>query len=213
MYRHHPRHRRVRELVAARGEIGETHLVEVSFSYFLEDLSNIRLRPERLGGALLDIGCYGIDLARLVLADEPAEVTARCVRGAASGVDELTAVTLTFPSGAMATVAVSSHLARFHEYRVRGTHGVIIVPTAFTPRDHEPTTIIIESASAERRVEEYAPFAAYEAEIAHFAAAVRAGDESLLPPMEDGVANAAVLEAAVRSMGEGFLAGSRSRRM
>ena len=46
--------------------VGQVHLVEASFSYLLEDLTNIRLRPERQGGALMDVGCYGIDLARFL---------------------------------------------------------------------------------------------------------------------------------------------------
>src|SRR5205823_2542083 len=54
MYRHDPRHRRVRELIQA-DRIGPVHLVEATFSYVLEDLSNIRLRADRHGGALRDV--------------------------------------------------------------------------------------------------------------------------------------------------------------
>ena len=59
---------------------------------------------------------------------------------------------------------------------------------------------LIESASGERRVEEFPPFAAYAAEIEHFARAVRAKDPALLYPAEDGVANAKAMEAALHSM-------------
>lgn len=138
MYRHDPRHRRVQDLIKAR-QIGQVYMVEASFSYFLEDLTNIRLRADRQGGALMDVGCYGVDLARFILREEPVEVAARCVRGERSGVDELVAVTLLFSSGSMAVVTASTHLARYHAYRVRGTQGTLTVPSAFVPGDEEPT--------------------------------------------------------------------------
>lgn len=202
MYRHDPRHKRVRDLIQ-KGELGQVHLVEASFSYFLEDLTNIRLRSDRQGGALLDIGCYGLDLARFILGADPIEVTARCVKGARSGVDELVAVTLLFASGCMAVVTASTHLTRHHEYQIRGTHGTVTVPNAFVPPQADRTQILIKAASGMRRVEEFPPFDAFEAEIEHFTHAALAKDPALLPPMENGVANAAVLEAAARSIGEG----------
>lgn len=203
MYRYDPRHHRVQELITT-GWLGHVHLLEASFSYVLEDLSNIRLRADRQGGALMDVGCYGIDVARFLLGAEPVEVMARCVRGADSGVDELVAVTLLFASGTVAVVTASTHLARYHAYRIRGTQGTVTVPHAFIPNDKEPTQILIESANAARQVEDFPPFAPFEAEIMHYAQAVRAKDAALLPPAEDGVATAAVLEAIIQSMGTGL---------
>ncbi len=199
--RHDVRHGRVRELIAS-GRLGEVHLLEASFSYFLEDLSNIRLQPERLGGALLDVGCYGIDIARFVFAAEPVEVTARCLRGGSSGVDEVVAVSLLFAGGRMAVVTASTHLSRYNAYRIRGTHGTVIVPKAFIPDEREATEIIVEFSNGEREVEEFPPCSPYREQIAHFCRAIRAGDREQLIPTEDGVANAGILEAAVRSMGE-----------
>ncbi len=202
MYRHHPRHQRVRNLIQS-GPLGQVHLIEASFSYFLEDLTNIRLRADRQGGALMDIGCYGIDVARLLLGEEPIAVAALCVQGARSRVDELVTVTMLFPSNSMAVVTASTHLARYHAYRVRGTQGCVTVPNAFVPNEGDPTRILIESASGEQQVEEFPPFATFDTEIAHFASAALASDPTLLPPAEDGAANARVLEEAIRSMGEG----------
>jgi predicted dehydrogenase len=178
-------------------------MVEASFSYVLEDLANIRLRADRQGGALTDVGCYGIDLARFIFREEPMGVTARCVRGERSGVDELVAITLLFSSGSAAVVTASTHLARYHAYRVRGTRGIVTVPNAFVPGDEEPTQILIECTGGERRVEDFPPFAAFVAEVAHFTRAARVNDPTLLPPMEDGIANARILEAAISSMSEG----------
>lgn len=120
--------------------------------------------------------------------------------------DELTILSLTFPSRAMAVVTASTHLARHHVYRVRGSQGVVTVPNAFVPRDDEATRAIIEYANGKRHVERFPPWAAFRTEIKHLAEAARTNNRRLLPPMEDAVANAAVLEAAIQSMGQGWQA-------
>ena len=195
MYRLDPRHQRVKELMQ-NGTVGQVHLLETSFSYVLEDLNNIRLQPERLGGALMDVGCYGIDCARLLFG-QPVQVAASCVRGENASVDQLVAVTLVFPAGRMAVVTASTHLARHNAYCVRGTHGNITVPNAFNTPNEEPTRIVIDFATGEQQTEDFPPFRAFESEIAHFAQAVRFPDPVRLLPMEDGVANSEVLEAAL----------------
>lgn len=203
MYRHDHRHQRVKKIVQS-GELGRIHLLEASFSYFLEDLSNIRLSPERKGGALMDIGCYGIDLSRLILDDEPIEVTARCLRGELSGVDELISIILTFSTGTLCVITASTHLMRYHGYKIRCSHGTIHVPNAFIPHDEEDRHLTIEYPNGERQIERFPPFSVFQAEILHFANSLLSNDPDLLTPMEDGVCNAKILEAAICSMGEGL---------
>ncbi len=57
MWRHHPRTKKAVEFLRA-GEIGALRLVVASFSFDI-DRSDWRLRPERGGGAMWDVGCYG----------------------------------------------------------------------------------------------------------------------------------------------------------
>jgi predicted dehydrogenase len=191
MYRFDPRHRRVRQLVAA-GQLGDVRFCRVHFSYLLEDLGNIRLQADRQGGALADIGCYGIDALRFLLGAEPLTVSARCNYGAASGVDELSVVNLSFPGGVEAVITASTGLARRHEYQIFGSRGTIFVPNALVPPDHDPTEIIVEN-EAGRVILPFPPFAPFVAEIEHFAAALTAAVPKLPPPAEDGLANAATL--------------------
>jgi predicted dehydrogenase len=70
MYRLHPQWRRAVGLVRDGG-IGEPLVVHTLFSYFNEDPSNVRNQADLGGGALMDIGCYAISLARLVFGAEP----------------------------------------------------------------------------------------------------------------------------------------------
>ena len=76
MYRFHPRSQRIKQLIAD-GFIGTPCLVRSAFCYHIgEELlataDNYRLRPDMGGGALLDVGCYSVSLARWLLDAEPA---------------------------------------------------------------------------------------------------------------------------------------------
>jgi D-xylose 1-dehydrogenase (NADP+, D-xylono-1,5-lactone-forming) len=193
MYRFDPRHQLVRQLVTA-GELGDIRFCRAHFSYPLDDLNNIRLQSDRQGGALADVGCYGVDVLRFLLGVEPLTVSARCHYGVASKVDELTIVGLGFPSGIEAVIVASTRLARRHEYQIFGSRGTVLVPNAFVPPDQEQTEIIIENEGG-RVIKQFPPFAPFIAEIEHFASAVTATVRKVPPPAEDGLANSAVLTA------------------
>lgn len=190
MYRHDPRHQRARKL-AGQGAIGSVWLLEATFSYPLEDLANIRLLPERLGGALMDVGCYGVDLARFLFEEEPVEAAAQAVIGRQSGVDELTAFVLRFPSDRLAVVTVSTRLAREHRYVVRGSAGTIEVPSAFVPAEDQPRRLLVSGAGGVT-IEDYPPLSIFQAQIRHFVRRVRGADDDHLT--ENGVRNAEALE-------------------
>src|SRR5690606_799610 len=63
MYRFHPQWHTARQLVH-EGRLGQLRTIQTFFSYFNNDPKNIRNQPDIGGGALMDIGCYGISLAR-----------------------------------------------------------------------------------------------------------------------------------------------------
>ena len=70
MYRHHPCWVAARELVTS-GRIGRLMRVDSWFSYFNDDPANIRNIAEVGGGALFDIGCYTINVSRMLFGAEP----------------------------------------------------------------------------------------------------------------------------------------------
>jgi predicted dehydrogenase len=85
MYRFHPQTARIRELILA-GEIGDVHYVRSSHSFAMADPEgDVRTSLDLQGGALLDVGCYGVSAFRLFLG-EPESVLGHAVRGP-SGVD------------------------------------------------------------------------------------------------------------------------------
>ena len=75
MVRSHPQWLAVRDLIA-ENRIGELQAINCFFSYFNADAGNIRNKPENGGGALMDIGCYCINLPRFILNEEPRKVAA-----------------------------------------------------------------------------------------------------------------------------------------
>src|SRR5437870_10366731 len=68
MYRFHPRMQELRE------SAGRLRYLHAAFSFPLADVANYRLQPALGGGALLDTGCYTLDVARWFLG-EPVTVS------------------------------------------------------------------------------------------------------------------------------------------
>ncbi len=78
--------------------------VQASFGFRLNDGANYRMHAALGGGALLDVGCYAVDIARWILG-EPVDVLAR--GRLEHGVDMTTSALLRFASGATASIWAS----------------------------------------------------------------------------------------------------------
>jgi predicted dehydrogenase len=72
MYRHHPQTQKLKELVGS-GAVGELRQIRTAFTFTLDLPEDVRWRPELEGGSLLDLGCYCVNVSRL-LAGEPERV-------------------------------------------------------------------------------------------------------------------------------------------
>jgi predicted dehydrogenase len=124
MYRHHPQTRIVRELVAG-GRIGRLRSIRAAFTFPLADETNVRMRPELDGGALMDVGCYCVSGARL-LAGEPERVQAEAVRSR-EGVDVGFHGTLRFAGDVVAQFEASFLVPRRQELVLVGEEGMLVV--------------------------------------------------------------------------------------
>ena len=108
MYRFHPQTRRVQELLAS-GVIGQVRHVDAHLSVNIMrtlDVSNIRYRDAFGGGSLLDMGCYTVNISRMVFGGEPKRVFGRLDIDPTLGVDTSAAGILEFAEG-MATISCS----------------------------------------------------------------------------------------------------------
>jgi predicted dehydrogenase len=141
MYRLHPSWVLVRDLVAA-GRIGRLVAVDSWFSYFNDDPANIRNIRSFGGGALFDIGCYSVNLSRMLFGAEPDRVAGAVRRDPASGVDVLTSGVLEFPDG-IATFTCSTRAEPDQRVHVYGTEGRITVEIPFNIPPDRPTRVFV----------------------------------------------------------------------
>jgi predicted dehydrogenase len=119
MWRHNPQADR---LVSLLPEIGELRLVRATFSFPLgarED--DVRWDPGLDGGALLDVGCYCVNAARL-FGGEPDHVSGEAV-WTSRGVDSRFAGTLRFPDDVIATFDCGFDLPVRDELELVGSAG------------------------------------------------------------------------------------------
>jgi predicted dehydrogenase len=142
MYRLHPSWVAVRELVAS-GRIGRLQAVQSWFSYYNDDAANIRNIRSAGGGALMDIGCYSINLSRMLFEAEPVRVTGTIQRDLGDGVDVLTTGTLTFDGGGVATFTCSIRAEPDQRVHVYGTDGHISVGIPFNIPPDRPTHVFV----------------------------------------------------------------------
>jgi predicted dehydrogenase len=198
MYRHHPQQQRVQALLA-EGVIGEPKLIRASFCFYMRNpQGNIRVNQRLEGGALMDVGCYTVNVSRLLFHAEPVEVTAFQQVPAQFGVDTTFAALLRFPGERLAVLDCSFEIGSGGKYEISGPEGSIRIDRAFTPGDADVTVHI---AARDHPDETIAGINQYALEIDHFVDSVRAG--RLLAPAEDGVANTRVIEALYRSAATG----------
>jgi xylose dehydrogenase (NAD/NADP) len=197
MYRFHPQHARVRELLDA-GEIGEVRAVRTAFTFQLEpfDPANVRLQRDLAGGALMDVGCYCVNAARMLFGEEPQWASAQWDFRETFGVEVSLAGVLTFSDARTATFDCGFRAAGQGSYTVAGTKGQIDVPTAFVPQPVETTVRVI--AGALTREERIPGVDQYALEATEFADALLRR-RPLRIPADDAVATLCAIEALHRS--------------
>jgi predicted dehydrogenase len=197
MYRFHPRTERVARL-AADGAIGAVHLVRASFTFAVRSPDNIRLIPGLGGGALYDVGCYGVNVSRMILG-EPQEAMARADFGT-SGVDEVTGAVLRFDRDRLAVVDCGLRISRRQEYEVVGTDGHMTVPLGFLPGT--AASEIHLTQGTDRSVVTVPGADQYQLMVEHFEEVTLDGAPLRQPP-EDATANMRTIDALYRSMKTG----------
>ena len=196
MYRHHPSWLAALDLVRS-GRIGRLMAVDSWFSFWLDDPSDIRSVPAYGGGALFDIGCYCVNLSRLLFGGEPHDVSAMIERDPALGVDITTSGTMAFEGG-LASFTCSTRVEDDQRVHIYGTEGRISIDIPFNIPPELPTRIRITTGRRPpdawaTEVLELAPADPYACEGDAFAAAILEGRPAPVP-MRDAIANMRVIE-------------------
>ncbi len=200
MVRAHPQWLAVRERVRA-GLVGELRTVHGFFSYFNRDPANVRNIAGIGGGGLLDIGCYPVTLSRFLFGEEPRRVIALVERDPDFGTDRLASGMLEFAAGS-ATFTCGTQLVPYQRVQVLGTKGRIEVEVPFNTAPDRPCRVFLDDGrdpyGAGLETLTFDACDQYTLQGDLFSRAIRKGGPAPVP-LEDAVANMAVLDALFRS--------------
>lgn len=119
---------KIQEIISA-GVIGEVKEVSADFCYALSDLDNNVYKNEYAGGALLDVGIYGLTFASIFLGDEIADIQTAAHKR--NGVDDRIHILLTYKNGNIARISSALNLYKPEDGYIYGTKGYIRVPTFY----------------------------------------------------------------------------------
>ena len=195
MHRFHPQIETVQALVAA-GEIGPPWLVRSAFTFTVSSEEDIRLNPGLGGGGMMDVGCYCVNISRLLLGEPSAAYAAAHFEG----VDVRLAGVLRFDGDVVAQFDCGLR-APFRQFcEVVGRSGTIFLERPFQPEER-PATIFIRRGDQERRVE-IPGTNQYVRMIDHFAECVLS-NRAPRYPAEDAVANMRAIDALRESARSG----------
>ena len=204
MVKTHPQWLRAKDLIQ-RGVIGELRAIVGAFSYFNRDPKNVRNIPEWGGGGLMDIGCYPITTSRFLYGEEPLRVVGLMAHDPDFNVDRLTSAILDFPSG-QAVFTCSTQLVPYQRMQFLGTTGRIEIKIPFNAPNDRPCEILIDDGrdvfGGGLRTEAIPTCDQYTIQGDAFSKAIR--EDGRVPvPLEDAIANMAVIEAVFRSAESG----------
>jgi len=195
MYRFHPRTEKVLELVRD-GAMGKLTQIRSSFTFLLTRDDNIRWDAALGGGALMDVGCYCVNVSRTMAGREPVEVRA-LANFRSPGVDAQMAGSLRFEDGLLAHFDCALTMERTEVYHLMGTEGHLRVQNAFLPGNDDAT---IESFDLENNLTTLTVPGAdeYRLMVEHFADCVLT-DRPVRYGAEEAALNMRVIEALYES--------------
>lgn len=218
MYRFHPQHARVQEIVAS-GLIGDVLSVRASYSFLMRPARMYRIaNPVRDGGgAMWDIGPYAIHTLRWCMGlsndaqnwqpAEPVSVLAHAKYNEA-GADIVNSGVLDFGPDSMGRARfghfdISFERSRKSEYEVIGTKGWVKCHAAWIFQNDVPVIswALEDGKYAEER---FAPSNHFNLEIAHFSDCVL-NDKAPHLTFDDAKANCRAIELALQSAHTGHL--------
>lgn len=124
------------------GIIGDVLETSADFCYNQDDRTHHVFKRQYAGGALLDVGIYGLNFASIILGDDVADIQSAIYEK--DGIDERTNVLLRYKNGAIARFSAAITLQKPEDGYVYGTDGYIHVPHFYTASEF---TVVTESGS------------------------------------------------------------------
>jgi predicted dehydrogenase len=195
MYRFHPQIVTAQELVNS-GAIGDLHHMHAAFTFRLTNSGNIRLQADLGGGALMDVGCYCVNVLRTFAGREPVAVQALAAWHA-HGVDERMTGLLHFDDDLTGQFDCALNLARRETFLAAGAEATLELPRAYLPGTGD-TVVRLRKNYTDVSEQTIAGVDEYRLMVEHFADCVQTGQ----PPRygaREAACNMNVIEALYRS--------------
>ena len=128
--RYMPLSHKIKELLE-NGAIGEPRLLSASLCYPLEDKERIT-NPALCGGALLDVGVYVLNFARMYFGNNVVKTMTNCQLGE-TGMDMQESISLSYADGKMANLQAGARCLNDRQGIISGTEGYIRVDNVNCP--------------------------------------------------------------------------------
>ncbi|MGI8748583.1 MAG: Gfo/Idh/MocA family protein, partial [Deinococcus sp.] len=183
------------------GAIGSVRQIQAAFGFAVQRSDDVRLSAPLAGGALMDVGCYPVSFARMVIGQRPGRVSAAAQWGE-SRVDLSLAGTLEYPDGATAQIACSLVTSVYRQAAVLGSQGTIETDFFNHAAQGEGSLRLKRGVGRESRAEEveFERGNGFVFESVALARQVRRPDDVLLAELKRrSLDNAATLEALLNS--------------
>jgi predicted dehydrogenase len=193
-YRYHPCASRVEEILAS-GELGKLERAEAHWCFWMPKFSDIRYDYSLAGGALMDLGCYAVDIVRRFGGSTPEVVSAQAkLRG--PQVDRAMTAELRFVGGHTGRV----HCSMWSIDPPRFTAKVVGDRGELRLNPLMPFQRFSVRSTDGKRVEKFPGRSTYAYQLDAFAAAVLRGEPVKTTP-EDAIENMTVIDAIYRAAG------------
>lgn len=128
--RYMPLSMKVKEVMES-GVIGRPRVLTATLCYMMEQKERI-LRPDLCGGALLDLGVYVLNFARMYFGTDIVKTVSNCHIGA-TGMDMTECISLSYADGRMANLQSSALCLNDRQGIISGTEGYIRVDNVNCP--------------------------------------------------------------------------------
>ena len=129
--RYMPSRKMINDVIES-GVIGKVNTLTANLSYVIHEVPRI-YRPELAGGALLDIGVYGINFALMHFGTDIDRVESS-VQMTPTGVDGMETITIFYKDGRMAVLTHSIYARSDRKGIIHGDKGYIVVENINNPQ-------------------------------------------------------------------------------